>query len=325
MRPAHPTDGGKKWPPDQATIRRGVVVVGSTTIDCNVIDRDTYFKIGGVTTYAGLTYRRHGLPTSVVTNVAPSDALILRRLTREGIQVSSGPTELTTRFVNHVHTGRRRQETSSVASKVDFGQLAALRRRFGFIHLGPLHPGDIDSKVFVRIGETRSIIALDVQGLLRKIVAGRMEADVSEHLSTALAAACIVKSDEDELRLVLNAFGARMEDLMHRFVIAEWVMTSGPHGGCIHRAGRSPCRYSAEPSSPVIDPTGAGDVFFAAYAVARLRDRKPVGEAARYAAGLASQHVAGRYLPDLLLVPRLPAEEGGDFGFNCVDNGQDKG
>jgi sugar/nucleoside kinase (ribokinase family) len=311
---------------DHATISRGVAVVGSTTIDRNIIGRDTHLKIGGVAAYAGLTYRRHGLPTWVVTNVAPPDVPILRRLKRDGIQVSAGPTELTTRFVNRVQADSRRQEVASIAAPVDFAQLAAPADRVDLIHLGPLHPGDIDGQVFARLANTRSVIALDVQGLLRKISARRsIEAAVSEHLTAGLTAARIIKSDASELHLILKTFGTDVEELMHRFAIAEWVVTSGFQGGCIHRAGRGPHRYSAEPSSPVVDPTGAGDVFFAAYLVARLKNRKPVADAARYAATRASEHVAGRYLTDLLLVPRSPAEEGWGFGFNCVDNRLNEG
>ena len=70
---------------------RGVAVIGSTTIDCNEIGSAVHWKVGGVTTYAGLTYRRHGLNTWVVTNVAPADASILSFLTAKGIRIASGP------------------------------------------------------------------------------------------------------------------------------------------------------------------------------------------------------------------------------------------
>jgi sugar/nucleoside kinase (ribokinase family) len=292
---------------DHAALRRGVAVVGSTTIDRNVIDGVTHLKIGGVTTYAGLTYRRHGLPTWVVTNVAPSDASILHRLALEGIRVSTGPTEHTTRFVNRVQAGRRDQEVPSMAAPVGLTQLTAASDRVDLIHLGPLHPADIDAQVFVRLGDSRSLIALDVQGLLRKTSVGRIEPAVSKHLPAALTAAGIVKSDADELRLILSAFESRVEDIMGRCAIAEWVVTSGFHGGCVFSRGQAPYRYSAEPSPPVVDPTGAGDVFFAAYTVARFRERQPVAAAARYAATLAAEHVAGRYLADLRIAPSSAA------------------
>jgi sugar/nucleoside kinase (ribokinase family) len=289
-------------PSDPATIQRGVAVVGSTTIDRNIIGRAEHLKIGGVTTYAGLTYRRHGLPTWVVSNVGHPETWVLDRLSNEGIQVAAGPSEFTTRFVNRVHAGRRRQHVPSLASPVKDRQLAAIESGVDCIHLGPLHPEDIEAPVFARLHESRPLVVLDVQGLVRKISGGRVAAAVSEHLAAALRAAFLVKSDEDELRLILDTLGTRLVDLMARFQIAEWVITSGLRGGCVYSGNREVYCYSCEAATAVVDPTGAGDVFLAAYTVARFRDRKTVAGASRYAAKRAARHVGGRYLPDLRVV-----------------------
>ena len=48
-------------------------------------------------------------------------------------------------------------------------------------------------------------------------------------------------------------------------------------------------------NSPV-DPTGAGDVFFAAYITSRFSNKLPVQEACRYAARIAAQQVEGDYI-----------------------------
>jgi sugar/nucleoside kinase (ribokinase family) len=283
-------------------IRRGVAVLGSTTIERNVIGRATYLKIGGVTAYAGLTYRRHGLPTWVISNVAHAETWILDRLTAEGIQVTRGPSEFTTRFVNRVDDGRRRQKVAAVALPVNCRQLAAIENQVDCIHLGPLHPEDIEAPVYARLRKSRALVILDVQGLLRKISGGRVTAAVSEHLDAALGAAVVVKSDEDELRLILDTFGTRVEDLMTRFEIGEWAATSGFQGGCIHSRNEGVYFYSSDPVFAVMDPTGAGDVFLAAYTVARYRDRQAVAAAGRYAARLAASHVAGGYLHEVLAV-----------------------
>jgi sugar/nucleoside kinase (ribokinase family) len=150
-------------------------------------------------------------------------------------------------------------------------------------------------------------------------------AAVSEHLDAALRAAFLVKSDEDELQLILKTFGTRVEDLMTRFDIAEWVVTSGFHGGTIYSGNARVYRYSSEPVSPVVDSPGAGDVFLAAYTVSRFRDRKAVAGAGRYAAKLAASHVAGRYLPDVLAVPRRPTANRRPSEWYCVDNRMNEG
>lgn len=274
-----------------------VLVVGSVTIDRNVFADRTFLKVGGVATYAGLTYRRHSVPTWVVCNVAPAEDAILAPLLLEGIQVHNGRTPRTTRFVNRVGVNQRTQEAPSVANPIRYGQIDAVPKKVDCIHLGPLHPDDIDPEVFARLEDSDVIVALDVQGLVRRRDRTRIVSAVSDHLTAALRAADIVKSDQEELRLILERCGGGVETLMGRFDIAEWVATSGSSGGCIHvRSGR---RYSYEPvpiGTPA-DPTGAGDVFFAAYTAARFQQRQTVARASRHAARLSSEHVAGRYIP----------------------------
>jgi sugar/nucleoside kinase (ribokinase family) len=57
-----------------------------------------------------------------------------------------------------------------------------------------------------------------------------------------------------------------------------------------------------------VDPTGAGDVFFAAYTAARFLQRRTAAAASRHAARLSAEHIAGRYIPAerLDLSRRLP-------------------
>jgi len=57
----------------------------------------------------------------------------------------------------------------------------------------------------------------------------------------------------------------RNRTLMDRFDIAEWVVTSGSTGGCIHVRGGQLHPYRPAPIDISVDPTGAGDVFLAAY------------------------------------------------------------
>ncbi len=274
-----------------------MLVIGSVAIDRNVCADRTFFKIGGVATYAGLTYRLHGLPTRIACNVAPADAAILAPLRKAGIQVQNGRTPTTTRFVNRIDGIRRAQEMPSIASPIRSRLVAAALKQVGLIHLGPLHPGDIAPEVFSRLDRADAPVALDIQGLVRGCDRTRIVPAVSDHLAAALQAADLVKSDLNELDLVLDAYGAGVDAVMERFDIAEWVVTSASKGGCIHLRGGRRLVYTPVPVDEPVDPTGAGDVFFAAYTAARLHLRRTPAAAGRHAARLSSEHVAGRYLP----------------------------
>jgi hypothetical protein len=88
------------------TMKR-IAAVGSTTVDKIVGQNLSFLKMGGVTTYSGITYARHGIDTLAVTNIARQDAEIDARLQKENIVVFNGRTEHTTHFVNHIKRKRR--------------------------------------------------------------------------------------------------------------------------------------------------------------------------------------------------------------------------
>jgi sugar/nucleoside kinase (ribokinase family) len=306
-------------------IRPPVVVVGSTTIDHNVIGDRTFFKLGGVTVYAGITYRRHGLTTWVVSNVAPADDTLLERLKAADLRVLNGETQLTTRFVNWVHNGRRRQEVPSLASLVQVSQVAALADQAGCIHLGPLHSEDIAAEVYKRLQGSGCLVVLDIQGLVRKVAGTAIASTVSDRLAVALQAASIVKANEEELGIILDSWGGDIEDIMAHFHIAEWIVTAGAQGGRIYARGRRPYGYPSKPVSAPADPTGAGDVFLAAYTAARWSRFKTISAASRHAARVSSDQVAGRYIPHLLLDLSRLDHQPADSGFNCVDKRLNEG
>ncbi len=69
-----------------------VLIVGSATIDVIEHSGATTLKMGGVVTYGGITFRKHGLSTTVLCNIAPQDARLREVLARHGIAVESGVT-----------------------------------------------------------------------------------------------------------------------------------------------------------------------------------------------------------------------------------------
>ncbi len=295
--------------PPQPAMMRAVAVIGSTTIDRNVIAGRTYYKLGGVTAYAGITYRRHGLATWVVSNIAPADAVILERLKNAELRLLNGKTPLTTRFVNRVQGGRRHQEVPSMASPLLSSQVAAVVDKVQCLHLGPLHSQDIVAEAYEYLQGTSRLVVLDLQGLVRKIENTEVKLAVSERLPAALKAAAIVKTNQAELAVILGSWGGAIEDIMDHFQIAEWIVTDGAQGGRIYTGARRLQRYSSVAVADTADPTGAGDVFLAAYAVARGRDRKKISEASRHAARLSSDQVAGRYIPYQLLSLSIPDQD----------------
>ena len=95
---------------------------------------------------------------------------------------------------------------------------------------------------------------------------------------------------------MLDYCGKTLARLMADCEITECVVTEGSHGGCVVDGAGQRTDFKAAPVATVMDQTGAGDVFFAAYLTRRLHRGEASGGAARFAADLAARHVEGVFI-----------------------------
>jgi sugar/nucleoside kinase (ribokinase family) len=277
-------------------LKKGIGVVGSTTIDKIVMENQRYLKMGGVTTYAGITYRRHGIPVLVVSNLAAQELKIINKLNSEKIEVLSKAADRTTQFINYIQQNRRYQKLLQQACAVEVGQIKEIFNRVDGLHLGPLHPLDIEPAALSMLGKSNLSIFLDVQGFTRMVKNRKVYPAVSDHLTAGLLAAEIIKANEIEYQSILNHYQMNLAELMIRFKIEESVVTLGKKGGFVQTRGGETIKYAADTVNSPVDPTGAGDVFFAAYIVNRFSNQMQIPEACRCAARIAAQQVAGKYI-----------------------------
>jgi sugar/nucleoside kinase (ribokinase family) len=109
----------------------------------------------------------------------------------------------------------------------------------------------------------------------------------------------VVKANAQEYESIIDFFRADLLELMHQFKINEFIVTTGHKGGFIQTIDGEEISYPAYKIKSKQDPTGAGDVFLAAYVVCRFLNRRPVADACKYAAKLAACQIEGNYIkPD---------------------------
>ena len=285
-------------------LSKGIGVVGSTTIDEIVSPDQRMKKIGGATAYAGVTYCRHAVNTVIITNLAPADQTIIKRLEREKLTVFNGKTDRTTHFINHIDGDFRRQEVFNRARPILLRHLLPALKHTDGLHLSPLHPDDIEMKILTELPYIGLKVFVDIQGYTRKVLKKDVLAAVSRHLPDALKAADIIKATESEIKIVLDFFQMDLPKIMKSFGIKEAVITMGAKGGRVETQNGEKHYYAATRIDSVSDPTGAGDVFFATYLLSRFIRNQKIAGACRYAADIAARQVEGKFIAvDRLVLP----------------------
>jgi pfkB family carbohydrate kinase len=227
------------------------LLLGHVTVDR--LD-DKRVAMGGTATYAALTARNLGARVGVHTSSAYEPGLID---TLRNVFVARIPAEYTTCFVNEYIAGKRRQTIESVAEKLTYEQILPEWRNPPVVHLGPLCQ-ELDAALVNRF--PRSVIGVTPQGWMRQWDASGLVTAVDwVDADRVLSKADVVVISEDDVadRSVIHDWAAKARML---------VVTLGERGCDVYRHGQpEPFHSPAFRSAAEIDPTGAGDVFAAAF------------------------------------------------------------
>jgi len=250
------------------------LAIGHVTKD---VQEDGY-TIGGTVTFASLTARNLGQRTAVVTR-ASSD-LGLNPL-YQGIEVFRLPSPVTTTFQNlYSSDGTRTQFIRAVAGQIKAEDIPPAWREAKIVLLGPLAnelEGGI-AKIF-----PYSLIGVTPQGWMRRWDGdGRVFPRPWEGAAEVLTCARVMVCSENDIEREENVIQsyARIADIL--------VVTHGPGGATVYHQGEA--RHLPAFETIEIDPTGAGDVFAAAYLIELERSGDPYA-AAHFANCVASFNV----------------------------------
>ena len=211
-------------------------------------------RIGGSVAYAATTASRLGMVAGIAT-VTGQELEWASHL--PGVEMVCQPAAATTTFENLYRGGRRTQRVLAMAEPVSPGAVPPQWRTAPIVHLAPvLHEvsGDLPSMF------SGSLIGLTPQGLLRR---WDQTGAVSQSSWTGddrllAGAQVLVFSEED-----VAGDPTFLSRCLDRTAIT--ILTEGAGGATLFIEGRS-TRFPAFPVEE-IDPTGAGDVFAAAFLI----------------------------------------------------------
>jgi hypothetical protein len=262
---------------------------------------DGTWRLGGAVAYASLLAQRFGLRAGVLTSTGPEmdfESLL------PGVDVVNVPSDASTQMRNLYEGGRRRQQMPQRASTISAADLPKGWEQSPIVLLGPV-AGELDDSLAACFPD--SLVGAGAQGWLRETgpdTGVRPVAPASWNSKPVLSRLrALFVSDEDiAADSVDETFGrwcAEVETL---------AFTRGANGADVCHRGE--WRHIDAFSASALDPTGAGDVFAAAFLI-RMQETGDAWEATRFASCAASFVVEGEgvaAVPDRAMVEARLAE-----------------
>lgn len=231
-------------------------------------------RLGGTAAYAALTAQALGLRAGILTAWAeelPLGPLADLPIVNIGAEVSST-------FQNTYTAAGRTQRYHGEAPKLEFHHIPEAWRNPRILHLAPV-VGEVSQRILSYTDEALRVVT--PQGWLRHWDAdGYVEStDWEEDVFVLSRADAAVLSLDD-----VSGEMARIERLAA--ICPVLVVTDGETGATLYTTGEE-IQIPTPTIDEVVDPTGAGDVFAAAFFV-RLQQSGSALEAARFASTLAA-------------------------------------
>ena len=239
------------------------------------------FVLGGTVAFASLTAHRLGRSAAVLTRGAWLPGLAARF---DGVAFHLLPAEVTTTFENVYTPAGRVQHLRAAAPAIPAAAVPAAWRAAGVVHLGP-----VAQEVPPELAEAfpdATLVGVTPQGWLRTWDAsGLVRPAPWDNAERVLARADVLVFSAEDV-------GGDLALVRRYAELARLAVVTDHRNGCtVWYQGRQEHHPAFEVDE--VDPTGAGDVFAAAFLL-RYGETRDSAEAARFANCVASFVVEGR-------------------------------
>jgi sugar/nucleoside kinase (ribokinase family) len=234
--------------------------------------------VGGTVSYAGRVGAALGCQTAVLTSCEPNyeGLQALANLTVEVI-----PAAHTSTFENIYTESGRTQTVHAIANPIEAAHLPADWTNPAVVHLGPL-TNEVDPAIIHQF--PNSIIGMTPQGWMRRWtedghIYAREWPEAEQYLPLANV---VILSEED---LLNDEMLPRYRQAAKLLVLTENVR------GCTVFSGDD-IRQIPAPNVPEVEPTGAGDIFAAAFLTRYWQNGRNPWQAAEFANIIAAHSVS---------------------------------
>ena len=249
------------------------LVIGHVTCDLTPTGK----QVGGTVSFSGRTAQALGCRTAVLTSASPDYEL---SQAMAGIMVQNKPSTVTSTFENIYTPDGRIQILHDRAEPLTAVDVPEAWLRAPIVHLAPL-TNEVDADLVHTF--SNSLIGVTPQGWMRRWdESGRVYArEWTEAEKVLPLVAAVILSEED------LPYPAMLDQFLSQSRLL--VLTQGARGCTVYFGDET--RQVPAPEVTEIEPTGAGDVFAAAFLVRMYQTGGNPWEAARYANEFAAHSV----------------------------------
>jgi 1D-myo-inositol 3-kinase len=238
---------------------KGFTVAGHIAVDDIITDDGLSVQLGGPPCYAAVLGTVLKFPVKTVTRIGEDFPEVFQPILEDiGVTAQRSHISSTTKFVIDYRYNPRRMSLPSICEPISLKEIEKADR----LALCPI-ANEINPQMMMSL--TPSLLALDPQGLLRKVGQDGLVLPKKWMNSVLFEKLDILKTSSSEHTLITGMSDIRKSlGVLKRYGVKNAVITIGKGGSYVS----SDSGIYHIPAYPVkeVDPTGAGDVFMAALA-----------------------------------------------------------
>ena len=284
-----------------------ICTIGHITLDKVVTTQSVNFMPGGTSFYFSKAIQKFDVDYRLITAVAAAELPIVEQLQKEGIEITTLPSEHTVFFEN-IYSQNQDHREQNVLYKADpFTKEVAFLPNIDaqIYHLGPLLSDDISVELLKALAK-KGMVSLDIQGFLRFVKNQKVHYTDWVDKDEALAHVSILKANEYEMEVITGQKEIRAGALyLAEMGVKEVIITLGSKGSVIYTDGNF---YEIPAFKPkqVVDATGCGDTYMAGYLLKKIKGGNPQ-EAGEFGAAMATIKIqsSGPFSGDLQQVENI--------------------
>ena len=257
------------------------IIIGPLTRDTISRDSLTYHSTGGAVYYQAAVLSKLGVDVTAVITLSKGDEELLKAFP-PNVKVFPLFFDRTMKFENiypNHDPNHRIQRATVPKNPVEPEDLPEDIGSYDAVLLCPLSPSDIPIETIEHISQFNIPIYMGAQGYLRQLKDHKVILKPWENFQKFLGHIQMIFIDEVEARVImgreyheLNIIG---EELAH-FGPDEVIITCGDRGALIYSSiSGHTYKIHAFPPKQIMDPTGLGDTYMAAYATKRMETSDP--------------------------------------------------